>query len=83
MEKGQEIEFGFGRLPLYQRLAEAFIFLPVKTGTKNGFAMMAMRVSIDRNARILFGMAWKNKQTVRDPGELAFKSYFDRTEAVS
>jgi len=62
---------------LYQRLAERYI-LPVKSGSKNGFAMMACACLLIETLES-FWNGWKTSNGA-GPGELVFKNYFGRTE---
>jgi hypothetical protein len=62
---------------IYERLSERYI-LPVKTGAKNGFAMMACSCLLIETLQS-FWNGWKTSNGA-GPGELVFKSYFGRNE---
>jgi hypothetical protein len=62
---------------IYQRLSERYI-LPVKSGPKNGFAMMACACLLIETLES-FWNGWKTSNGA-GPGELVFKNYFSRTE---
>jgi hypothetical protein len=62
---------------IYERLSERYI-LPVKSGAKNGFAMMACACLLIETLES-FWNGWKTSDGA-GPGEPVFKSYFGRTE---
>jgi hypothetical protein len=65
---------------IYQRLSERYI-LPVKSGAKNGFAMMACACLLIETLES-FWNGWKTSQGA-GPGEMVFQSFFKRTKRLS
>lgn len=65
---------------LYQRLSERYI-LPVKTGAKNGFAIMACACLLIETLES-FWNGWKTSNGA-GPGELVFKNFFGRNRLFS
>jgi hypothetical protein len=62
---------------IYQRLSERYI-LPVNTGAKNGFAMMACACLLIETLES-FWNGWKTSEGA-GPGEMVFSSFFGRTK---
>lgn len=59
---------------IYERLSERYI-LPVQTGSKNGFAMMACACLLIETLEAF----WKGCWSSRGPGAALFENYFGRT----
>lgn len=75
MEKDRE-QVGIADF-IYQRLSERYI-LPVKTGEKNGFAIMACACLLIETLES-FWNGWKTSEGA-GPGEMVFSGFFRRTK---